>query len=281
VWWFGAVRRRVTTAAPLLGAVVLGILALQSQAAWSWQLSLTRDLRDHAEAPLRWLDDHATERVARLGVTQTGALWHQVEFFNRRVTRVYAPPGGLQDRLSDYGGVCTWKIRTDGTIDFERACGPAPTQLYFDDPIARVTLHAQRVLAEHRVLGRVVDGGDRPRVMSLVTKPCIEGALKPVADQARVLRDLRLCVGKMRALFWLDRPATLIVRFRGSILDHAAEIAPGRVASIPAGTTTTLRWRIARGHSSLEVPVDWDTTDGPRMVGAELVGGGRRIQLLY
>jgi len=280
-WWLAPVRRRVGSALPVMAGVVFAVLALQSEAVWQWQISLTNQLRDSAPAPLRWLDQNATADVAHVGLTQSGRFFGQVEFFNRRVVRDYAPPGGYQGRVPP-GHVCDWTIGDRGTVAFERACGTPPTQLWFDDPFARVTLHSQRVLAQDRMLGRIVDAGSRPRVLSILTLPCADATKILSEDKRKLTVDRSPCAGKLRALLWLDEAATLEVRFRGSELGHAVQADPGRVVEIPAGKVTTVRWKLPSGPASLDVPLDWSNLDGPEMVGADLVApDGRRTSLTY
>jgi hypothetical protein len=279
LWALEPVRRRLRTAVPLLAVAVLAILAVQSQAVWSWQLGIAGQFRDASHGPLRWLDQHAGGDVARVSVTDNGLFFSQVEFFNRRLTRDYAPPGSKFVR-HDGGRVCDWKLERDGAMTFDRRCGPAPTRLYFDDPFAHVTLRSQRVLADDPVLGRVVETGPHPRVLGILTAPCANAQANITPDQSRVLTGRPVCSPQVGVTLWLDEPGTLVLRFRGTEISHAIQAGPGRVVEIPAGRTTPVRWRIPAGGASLRVALDWQDAEGPALVGAEVTTPGRSIDLL-
>jgi hypothetical protein len=279
LWSLEPVRRRVRTAVPLLGVAVLAILAVQSEATWSWQLGIAHQFRDASHGSLRWLDQHTDGDVARVSVTSNGLFFSQVEFFNRHLTRDYAPPGSRFVR-HDGGRVCDWKLERDGAMTFDRRCGPTPTRLYFDDPFAHVTLHSQRVLAEDPVLGRVVETAAKPRVLSILTAPCAGAQATITRDQSRVLTGRPVCRPELGATLWLDDPGTLVLRFRGTELSHAIQAGPGRVVEIPAGRATPVRWHIPEGGASLRVALDWQDADGPALVGAQIMTAGRTIDLL-
>lgn len=260
-----------------LGVIVVfgtlaAALAVQSETAWQQQRHLSQTWRSQLPADLEWLQHQAPWPVARLFATTNSPLAADFEFFSRRIIQVYAPPHGYRGQQI-LGRSCPWNVRADGTAVFDRRCGPPPHRFFFDDANAAIAFYRQRLVASSPRFGAIIEVPGTPRVRAVILLPCArQRFMRSTADSTRVwIPRGQICRGGMTASLWLDRPASLVLRFRGGAEPHAASLG-GHVYSLPAGTDTTIRLPAAAGPRTLRLSTDW-TSDlrAPRLVGIELV----------
>ena len=111
--------------------------------------------------------------------------------------------------------------------------------------------------------------------------------MRAVNDAGRVVPSPLTCPSNtITGQFWLDRPGELELRFRGGAAPQQIGVL-GRVRSIPPGVTTTVRLPVAAASPlvpiGIKVPVGWIGVPPavPALVGARIVSGGKRVELLY
>lgn len=264
-------------AALAVGAVSLTVFAVQDQAGWSWQTRLAKVSRVGFPADLQWIDHAGEGPVARLVVLTSSWRWKNTELFNRDVTQVYGMPD--VPSVVVRGPMCRWTPDSTGTIHFSGPCDAVPRRFYTDEEQVRVTLYDQRVQASSPVVGRVVSVPGPPRVKSLLFVPCAPPT--PAVDygkRGRIARPFSRCVPAMEAQLWLDEPGQLVLSFRGDEVDHIVQ-AGGRSFTLAPRKVTTIRIPVAKGTSQTQLQLDWQGLT-PRLVGAELVQGAQRTNLL-
>lgn len=257
-------------AAILVGAVTLGIFAIQDQAGWSWQSRVAKATRSGFPADLQWIDHAGDGPVARLVVVASPWRWRITEFFNRTVTQVYALRGARTAGVR--GTICRWGIGASGAITFAGPCGSIPRRFYTDDEYARVRFYDQKLEAISPVVGRVVSVPSRPRVKSVLYVNCSPPTPSlEYGGRGSVAAPVSRCVPAMQAEFWLDASGTLALTFRGDSVDHLIT-AGSRSYTLAPNRVTTIRIPVPKGASVTPVTLDW-TGPTPRLVGAQLVQG--------
>jgi hypothetical protein len=252
---FAAVRRGGARGPVLAAAVVLVALAVQSEAAWKQHIDLTRGFRAALGPDLAWVDHHSTGPVAFLGITQNPPQFAIVDYFNRNVTRAYAPGSGLPGRAM-LGGVCAWAIGAqDGTLDFQDGCAPDGRTFLVDDPTTQVALAGASSATHSAQLGHLIElpRGTKPRVTALITVPCPRYRVPGSAAAP--------CAPQLSGQLWLDAPGTLELTFRGGTAPHAVAVA-GKAYDLPAGRATTVSLAVPKGRSTFAVSIDWTDPKG-------------------
>ncbi len=263
--------------ATVVGVATLAAFAVQDQAGWRWQTQLTRASRVGYPADLQWIDHAGSGDVARLVTLASSWRWPSTELFNRSITQVYG-----RDAVSAVavrGPLCRWNPDGTGVIQFSGPCGAVPKRFYTDDDQVRVRLYDQRVEALTRVVGRVVSVPGRPRLQSLLFIPC--GSPTPAVEYSgagRIARAPGRCVAGLESQLWLDAPGTLVLRFRGDAVDHLVTVG-SRQYTLAPDAVTTIRVPVAQGASQTQAQLDWQGPS-PRLIGAELVQGTQRTNLL-
>jgi hypothetical protein len=269
-------------AALILAAVLGAVLLVQSQAAW-WQMDRTATaFRSVMPADLEWVDHHSSGPVALLGITQNAPQFDDLDFFNRSITRAYAPKTGLSGRQVQ-GRVCTFEFAVSGALKVQPGCGPVPHRFLINDPSARITFRDEVASASHPDVGRVVEvkPGAVPRAQSLVVLPCprrTPGFSSTVPDVTP--SDVPIaCRGALTGALWLDGPATVQVRYRGG--PHTQRVTVGTKAyTIPAGRDVTVSFPAAAGYSQFTARQDWTSSAGtPRVLSVSLLSRGRTARL--
>lgn len=282
-----AVRRfasRPGMAVGLAAILTAVVLVVQSQATWAHRDASTEFWRAGFPADLSWVDHRAGGDVAHF-VVFNDAFRHPItEFFNRRITRTYAFDAFPLDQRGILGRVCSWSLRrSDGGVTFQRACGPAPTRLLLNDEDARITFHDQRVLADERNVGRVIEiPRQAPRLLALVQPSC--GTPLPIIDAGGTAplipaRPLK-CARSFGANLWLDAPGTLIATFRGGT-DAGSVTIGRRTYALPAGGTTTIRLREPAGPTVVGFAVPASGPQFPQLTSLVLRDPTGSTQLLY
>jgi hypothetical protein len=111
----------------------------------------------------------------------------------------------------------------------------------------------------------------RPSPVFSSTSPDIVGTDTP-----------RACNTSATGSLWLDRPATVALRYRGGRDAHLVTVA-GRTHAIGPGADVTVRFRAPSGYSQYTVQQDWNTTDGaPTLVSGRVTedGAGTPIRIV-
>jgi hypothetical protein len=271
---FVAARRGGTRGPVLVAAVVLVALAVQSEAAWRQHVDLTRGFRAALGPDLEWVDHNSSGPVAFLGITQNPPQFGVLDYFNRTITRAYAPSSGLPGRVM-LGGVCAWTVgAADGAMAFQRDCPPDGRTFLVDDPTTQVALAGATSAVHDPRLGHLVTipASAAPRVRALVTLPCPRYAVPGSPPAA--------CTPQLSAQLWLDRAGTLELTFRGGREAHAVATADGKAYDLPAGRTTTIALAVPKGRSTAALSVDWTAPDGaPDLASAHVFAGGTRTEI--
>ena len=173
LWAVGLLRARETAPARavlIIGAAMLAVFAVQSQAAW-WQMTKTgTSFRSIMPADLEWVDHHASGPVALLGITQNAPQFDDIDFFNRKITQAYAPAAGLLGRKVQ-GTSCSMRFAVSGELVLGAGCGPRPSRFLINDPSARVTFQDE------------VRSASEPQRRPARRAEAIDGPARPVADR--------------------------------------------------------------------------------------------------
>jgi hypothetical protein len=278
-------RRSAAALIAVVAAVTLGVLAVQQQLAWRFQIDVAKASRSGLPTDIQWVDHAATTPLARFVVTSNSGRSAATEFFNARIKQVYLPDRPIVGTLEN-GKTCVWRPSAVGVVDFEPGCGPSPTRLLLDDDWGKATFYAQRVLRDAPGTGRIVDipPPGRPRLMAIVYIPCGPPIRDVDLANARTTAPVPHCISPYVAgQFWLDEPATLVVRFRGGATPQQL-VAPDRtIRSIPPRTITTMRFPVTAGQSEIVLSLGWGGAppQAPSLVGARLASPTAAVDLLY
>lgn len=269
-----APRRRVLAA----GCVAVGlVLVVQSQAAW-WQMTETgRSFRSVMADDLEWVDHHATGDVALLAITQNAPQFDDIDFFNRRITQAYQPAEGILGRAIQ-GKVCSLRFDTSGLLVLGRGCGPRPRWFLVNDPSARVTFQDERASFSEPTIGRLIETDPRtaPRARSLVVLPCprrTPGYSTSSPDITPSDAPIQ-CARDLTAALWLDRDATLVVRYRGGARDESVVVG-GRTLPVPRRVDTVVRVPVKAGYSQTAVSQSWRSSAGTPAIASVALKDGR------
>jgi hypothetical protein len=265
----------------VIGGVLLAVLVVQSQATWRWQLDVTRTWRTELPSDLSWVDHHSGGDVGLLLLTSANPRFADLDFFNKSVTQVYVPPAPITAK-GLRGERCGWGVGEGGALQVGPECGELPHRFLLQDPGARIAFHGEREIARDPKFGRIVAVPDNPRVRSVLELPCNDPVLTfegrrfvPVAASAP-----RPCRGVLTGAFWLDFPATAVLRFRGGTVAHTA-VAGKKTYKLPAGQDTTIRLPVKAGAATVQLRLDWRSSAGaPELVDAELEGTAGSTPLL-
>jgi hypothetical protein len=284
--------RRAAGGAPLRGAaLLLGataiVLVVQSQAAW-WQMHKTAaSFRSVMPGDLQWVDHHTSGPLALLAFTQNAPQFDDIDYFNRQVEQVFVPEAPILGRQI-LGDRCTFKFTVSGTIDAQRTCGPLPHRFLINDPSARVRFRDEVAGATDRWTGRVVEVDPRKpvRARSLVVLPCprrTPGYSAASPDIVPVDSPID-CSTDMTVALWLDRPATLAVRYHGGRTPQTVNLA-GRTFTIDPGRDTVVRVPVPEGYTQQRAVQSWRSSVAtPAVAAVTLTGpdtGGRPMVLTW
>ncbi len=282
LWAVGLLRARETAparAAVIVGAAVLAVFAVQSQAAW-WQMTKTgTSFRSVMPADLEWVDHHASGPVALLSVTQNAPQFDDIDFFNRKITQAYAPAAGLLGRKVQ-GLSCSMRFAVSGELVLGAGCGPRPSRFLINDPSARVTFQDELRSASDPDIGRLVElkPSTVPRARSLIVLPCprrTPGYATNNPDIVGVDAPIT-CAREMTGALWLDAASQVEIRYRGGRRDQQVD-AGGRRWKVGAGVDTTIRFGAPKGYSQFVARADWVSSVGtPTVLSVALTGGGKR-----
>ncbi len=267
------------------------VFAVQDEAGWTWQIKQARVWRDGFPKDLSWID-HATDKpLARIVVYYNPFRTPQTELFNRRIVRTYVPETPVAGAPVN-GFTCTWSAATNGALTFDPKCGPSPTSFYLNDDLAKLTYYDQRVIAQKQDIGRIVTVDVKPpakvRLKAVVNPPC----LAPIATQnlktGGINPPAAICGGSTQGTLYLDKPATLILRFRGGqneqhIQPQATWSSSLPVTTLPPRTITDVTLRAPAGSQQWQIAFDWQGAPPavPALVSVLLKQGGTTTELLY
>ena len=288
---------RERSARAVLLTVVLAftgvVFAVQNQAGWAWQLEQSQVWRDGFPRNLSWIDA-ATERpLARMLFYYNPFKTPQTEFFNRRIVRTYVPESTPVAGTPVNGFTCGWRANQSGAVNFDNRCGPSPTAFFQNDDLAKVTYYDQRVVAQQRHVGRVVEIDVRPpanvRIKALIKPPC----LAPIATQDLKTGDINppsaVCGPSIYGAMYLDDQATVRVRFRGGPADQSVQLQgswgePQKLVNVPASGTTDVEFDVPSGTSQWQITFSWQGGQPPgvpEVTSVLMTQDGERTELLY
>jgi len=273
------VRRRMTGDRLVLGivAITATLMLVQDQASWHVLSTTTRTFRGSMPRDLAWVDHTATGPVALLGLTQNAPGFEILDFFNRDITQVYGPPGGLRGRPPE-GQICAWDVQEGGGLRFQPGCGPTPHAFLINDPYARMTFHDELASSEDPHVGRVVRvAAGVPRLQSVIVLPCprLTPTFSETTPHVTGVDAPFQCSPGWYGKLWLDSPATLVARYAGGRNGQVVS-AGARRWLLPARHETSIRVSLPSGTSTFSFRHDWTLNLGnPRLVSVELDSGGR------
>ncbi len=269
--------------AALAGALGVALLVL-SGPAWTWKTDIARGWRSAFPSNLAWTDDEAGAPLARLIGAANASVFEVGEFFNRDIGTTLVPQTPIGGRIVR-GGTCVWSTGADGTLTVAPSCGAAPRRFYLDDFYAKFTFYDQRVVVDRPPVARVVAVPAAARLRAEFFPAC--GPPLPILDASgsgpTVAPPRRACqAGAIGGRFWLDRPATLVLRWRGGSSDQQAAIGQ-RVYNLPARRLTTIRLPVPARPVSFGMRLGWRGVPPavPALLSARLDDADIRTELLY
>lgn len=253
------------------------VLVVQSQAAW-WQMTDTgRSFRSVMADDLEWVDHHATGDVALLAITQNAPQFDDIDFFNRKITQAYQPAEGILGRAIQ-GKVCSLRFDATGLLVLGRGCGPRPSRFLINDPSARVTFQHEKASWSEPTVGRLVEVDPRqaPRARSLVVLPCPRRTPGYSTSSPDIVpSDVPIqCARDLTAALWLDRDATLVVRYRGGARDESVLVG-GRTLPVPRRVETVVRVPVKAGYSQTAVTQSWRSSAGTPTIASVALNDGQ------
>lgn len=262
-------------------ALLLGVLAVQDQAAWHQMTTTAKSFRTTMPGRLDWIDRHADGPVALLALTQNAPQYENLELFNRRITNVYVPPTGLPGRPVQ-GRSCSYRFTLQGALEVGTGCGRVPRWFMLDDPAAAITFRNERRSAYAPQIGRLVKlAPGTPRALSVLVLACprpspVYSSTSPEIVGAGAPRP---CNTSASGSIWLDAPATIALRYRGGSDPHAVTVA-NRAHPIAPGADVTVRFPAPTGYSQYTLQQDWSSTGGaPRLLSGWVEQGARRTPI--
>ena len=174
----------------------------------------------------------------------------------------------------------------DGTLTFDAGCGAPPRRFYLDDYYAKFTFKDQRVELDRPPVARIVSVPGTPRLLAELFPLCGPPLPALASDGSRptVGPRRRPCeAATLGGRFWLDRPATLALVWRGGVRDEQLT-AGTRTYAIPAGRRTTIRLRVPAGAVGFGLQPSWTggtPPQAPSLLAARLVDRAGTTDLLY
>lgn len=255
-------RRRPMAGFAVVVALVFGVMLVQSS---TYHHALVADERLGrpliAPATLDWVDRAAKGPVAMLAVGK-GQPFHQnpdlyTDFFNRKIKGLYAtePVGALE---------CELDLKPHGVFEPDSGYCPAFPQNYLMlERAVQVTLRDQKVLATTPRNGRLVHvppGG--PKLFGLVKPPCtVDG-----------------CTAVLQLGLYLDEKAKVAVTFGATPNEHRIQTGE-EIRVMPANRPTTIRFDVPRGDQAVNLPVNWNTPDGPPLRSVYVRTEGKTVRI--
>ncbi len=286
--------RGPSTRATLLAVMVAFtglVFAVQNEAGWTWQIKQARVWRDGFPKNMSWIDAATDEPLARIVVFYNPFRTPQTELFNRRITRTYVPATPVGGAPVN-GFTCTWSADAEGAMTFDPKCGAQPTAFYLNDDLAKLTFVDQTVIAQKPGIGRVVKVDvkppAKPALRAVVNPPC----LSPIATQDLKTGGINppraICGGSAQGTLYLDKPATLVLRFRGGQNEQRVQTQGSwsqeqPLTTVPPRTTTDITLRAPAGAQQWQAAFDWQGAPPavPALTSVLLKQGGTTAELLY
>jgi hypothetical protein len=257
-----SMRRRPMTGFAIALGIVAAVMVVQSSTfhhALVADEQLGRPLIGPAQ--LDWVDRAAKGPVAMLAIGK-GEPFHQnpdlyTDFFNKKIKTLYSTePVGAQE--------CELDLKAHGVFHPDSGHCPAwPQNFLLLERAVHVTLQNSTILAttpKNGWLVRVPAGG--PKVFGLVKPPCtVDG-----------------CTGTLQLGLYLDKKASVAVTFGASTAEHAIKTGQ-QVHAIPAGRNSTVRFQLPKGDQAANLPVNWNTPDGPPLRSVFVKTGGKTVRI--
>jgi hypothetical protein len=265
-------------------AVLLGVFAVQGQAAWQEMITWANDTRAEFPRDLRWIE-RSGRPVAVLSDAFDAPQMRLLDYYNDNITAVFVQ-GGVFPEAAQVGAACGYAVGPAGVLVLERACGGVQHRLLLQDTHTRWRFYDERSSVREASMGRIVqlDPQRPPRLQARLTLPCATPAVS-IREARDDLAQLpasapRACFPTVQMWFWLEHPARVTLWFRGTDRTHQASVGSARYR-IPAGRMTPISVELPAGESQVRVDLDWATTTGPRVVKAQIRTGGVTRSLIY
>ncbi|MCW3004667.1 MAG: hypothetical protein JWQ20_3965 [Conexibacter sp.] len=269
----------------VVGCLMLVVLVAQTATVWDWRLGAGRAARPTVlPDDVAWLDHHSHGPVAALAVAGSSRQFWLVDFFNRNITRFYAPHLPVPGPLSVRGGACRWTIADDGTTRFQPGCAPHTSEFFLNDPIVHLTFIGQRTLASDPILGRIVHVEAPVRLRSMVTMPCARGEplIEPITLRLGPPGAPTACRPQVGVRLWLHGRGVVVVGIRGApATEHTVAVKDRRYAIAP-NAVTNIRIAVTAGRHDAVVDLDWAqrSASDAEVISVDLEAAGRRESLL-
>jgi len=282
--WLGRHRGTPQHAAALAGVLLAALLVL-SGPAWTWKTDIARGWRAVFPADLAWTDHQAGPPLARLVGAANASVFEVGEFFNRDAGPTFVPETPIGGRIVR-GRTCVWHAGADGTLTFDAGCGAPPRRFYLDDYYAKFTFRDQRVELDRPPVARIVSVPGTPRLLAELFPLCgpplpalaADGSTPTVGPRRRPCE-----ASTLGGRFWLDRPATLALVWRGGTRDEQLT-AGAQTYAIPAGRRTTIRLKVPAGAVGFGLQPSWSggtPPQAPSLLAARLADTAGTTDLLY
>ena len=250
--------RGLAVAVALTAAVAL----VQGWTYQDYEVSNEHEVRGQIAPPQAdWVDRAASGDVGILAFAKPQPMSQNVDlytdFFNRRIKTLYTS-------IPTVGEECFIEVTPAGALrQASGACRPWPRELVVVEGPVHASIRGERVVTATTGSGRLVSipPGD-PQLNGLVKPPC-------TADG---------CDGILRVGLYLTEKAKLTLAFGPSAIDHSVQTAE-KVHVLEAGRPGVIELDVPRGNQTINLPVDWTSTDGPplRRVVVETGAGSTRI----
>lgn len=261
---------------PAVAGLVLVVLLAQSQTSWHTEHLISQARRAVQPADISWVDHAAHGPVGILNTNLDNPNLYVTELFNEKIQGRYH----VQSGLAALGPLCLVTVEATGGLRGPAGCAP-PRTLLLESSFTRVTFDGERLLGDNLPNSRLVDAGDHPRVLSLVTLPCVEPGSAFRGSNLAV----RACSGRLDLQLWPTVPGVVTIRFQGGLAQHYGRLnaagQPATVYNFKPEAVETIRIPVGGEPSTLGLQLDWSTTAGaPTLLSIQLRRGGQVTNLL-
>jgi hypothetical protein len=278
----GLGRRRGLMAPAVVGSILLTVLLMQTATVMAWQMGVERTARTALPADRSWVDHHSHGPVSVLQVTGNAGEFALLDFFNARISRVYAYNNVSAGPMLQ-GGICGWRLSPAGVAEFAPGCAPPSHEFLINDPTGHLLFYDEVASSADPRIGRLVTVRPPLRVKAALVTPC--GRPRPVEEPItlRVVPGVpQPCGASLTAATWLRHRGRVIVTVRGAPSDAHMAVVDGLRHDIPAGKTIEIAVPVGRGRSDVTVDFDWAARGAafPLVTRVALEQDGRREPLV-
>jgi Dolichyl-phosphate-mannose-protein mannosyltransferase len=211
--------------------------------------------------PLDWVDHYANGPVAMLAIGKGEPLRGNADlytdFFNRKVKYLFSTePVGTRE--------CKLDFEARGFLKGTGVCPRTwPREYVLLERSVRLSFNGQEELRRTSRNGTLVQlPSASPRVFSLVKPPCTDDG----------------CSERLQLGLYLDQPARVAVRFSSTPTRHRIQVG-NQIRTLPAGKPTTITLSLPKGDQGVNIPVDWNSPDGPDLESVYVTSAGERTRI--